>query len=315
MYEIIYKITHSAKAIFLYVMVIFILSESLNVAFAAEDYLPDSVNIESKRERDKVDEIISKTFNKSQIDDFFYNSADSDYRPDTYSVDPSDYIVEYNVSETFFDDFATKDCNYSLLNQFISEYPTVYIPLYSQINEQSRVIGHCRIYYNVAEGRYVCRTSIMNTSSEEFQSGKRKHFYEHVQSYASTKEYDHILLIKLPTAFNDFSEKIALLSKSNGDLSVLDLYNSVNDSERQASEIIESKIYDYKEYAEFRKAAEQAIDSSEKAQAYGGARAGTNDNVPGVSGKAYIYILITAAIATVLAVSILIIAKHKKRAV
>ena len=74
-------------------------------------------------------------------------------------------------------------------------------------------------------------------------------------------------------------------------------------------------LYDYKEYAELRKAAEQAIDSSEKAQAYGGARAVTNDNVPGVSGKAYIYILITAAIATVLAVSILIIAKHKKRAV
>ena len=305
----IHRITHLIEAI-ISVLLFLLLSVSPNAVFAAEDHLVDSVNIESKRDPDKVNEIISNTFRKNEIDDFFFNSADSDYRPDTYYVDPADYIVEYNVSETFLDDFMNKGCDYSSLNQLISEHLTIYIPLYSQIKDQSRVIGHCKIYYNVAEDEYVCRTSIMNTSSEAFQNGKNKHFYELIQSLADTKEYDHILLIKLHTAFNDYSEKIALLHKADGDLSVLDLYNSIKDPELQASEVTETKVYKYNDYVELRKKVEQEFNSS---GAYGGVNAISKINDDKKSNKALIYVLIPVSLTAVTAMSIIIIVKTKHK--
>ncbi|MBQ7172112.1 MAG: hypothetical protein IJR89_07540 [Clostridia bacterium] len=219
-----------------------------------ESDLPDSLD-PPERLKTVAEKIIDETFSEERVAEYF-RSADPRYVPKSSYVDPSRYLLEYSVGTAFLEKFAETGNDYSALETFVSDFPTIYIPFYSEINGTLRVIGHCKLSYDPLIGKYRAENSHKNTASEDFISGKTRDLCEYLTAEEVKENYDHVLLLSLPPLRHD-PEKIVLLQKNGEELQVLDLYDSVY--LQKSAAIKEVKLYSFSEYAALRREAEKAL--------------------------------------------------------
>lgn len=203
-----------------------------------------------------IKDIIGNTFSYEAVERFF-QTCDKRYTTEDFYIDPSVYIVEYSI---IMPEKAISLNDGSVIeNLTFSEHPTVYIPIFGNVADSERVIGHVKIFYNYTEEKYVARSALLNASDDNFVSGKRLHFIEQIGNIEKIQEIcseygirsvTNAILIRNSYAINDFSEK-ALIINSDGTYYAYDFTNSLH------TENNNENMYLLSEYVEVRSAYEE----------------------------------------------------------
>ena len=203
-----------------------------------------------------IKDIIGNTFSYEAVERFFL-ASDKRYTTEDFYVDPSVYIIEYSVRMPEKVN-SLKDGS-DIENLAFSEHPTVYIPIFGNVADSERVIGHVKIFYNYTDEKYVARSALLNASDDNFVSGKRQHFIEQIGNIEKIQEIcseygirsvTNAILIRNSYAINDFSEK-ALIINSDGTYYAYDFTDSLH------TENNNENMYLLSEYVELRSAYEE----------------------------------------------------------
>ncbi len=203
-----------------------------------------------------IKDIIGNTFSYEAVESFFL-ASDKRYTTEDFYVDPSVYIVEYSIR---MPEKANSLNDGSVIeNLTFSEHPTVYIPIFGNVADSERVIGHVKIFYNYTKEKYVARSALLNASDDNFVSGKRLHFIEQIGNIERIQEIcseygirsvTNAILIRNSYAINDFSEK-ALIINSDGTYYAYDFTDSLHTEKNNEN------MYLLSEYVELRSAYEE----------------------------------------------------------
>ena len=205
---------------------------------------------------EQIRTILDEGYNQELVYELFGVWSRKTGYPDSYTADISKCIAELSVPTTFSDDIVSNDFN--LEEYFYSNKedlkPTIYIPIYASVQNENRVVGHAVIRYNIEEKKYVTRTSFLNIEGSNFLSGEYRHFCEEIDIMRQNgiiPENEKVLLIRYPSAFNDYTEKIGVYS-INGKVNVIDFYNS-------AGADAPKSVFEFENYLELRKEYEKKV--------------------------------------------------------
>ncbi len=176
-------------------------------------------------------EIIKETLTDEMLEEDLAR-IDRRYNQEECFVDKDRFILEYNVSTTYWQD--VKSANYNCLTEQLNEYPSIYVPVLANIviedEEITRVVGHYKIYYDLVLKHYTTMVSFMNSTSQAFISGENTHFYEIIGDYIenNSPEAKQAIIIRYPNSLNDYMEKIAVILNDDNDPVIIDFSNSLH---------------------------------------------------------------------------------------
>lgn len=91
-----------------------------------------------------LSEIVKNTYSEKAVEQL-YQSTGEIYRPSSYWVDPTVYIVEYTASESFLTNLKKVDAQ-GVVSEMFGSYPILYIPIFGVVENVERVVGHVKIY-------------------------------------------------------------------------------------------------------------------------------------------------------------------------
>jgi len=189
-----------------------------------------------------IADIIAKTYNYESVEEFMMQNGQ--YAPDSFRVDTSIYAVEYQVSSSFLSRLSTVSIN-GLSEDMFSTTPNIYIPIWGTIDGTEYMVGHVSIRYNVSLEKYIAYPTILNCRTEGFLNGEYVHFLQEIDYLnnfntickIANSEVQTAVLIRLPGAVNDFSEKALLLQTANG-WAVYDFMNATHSTQSSERRIL-----------------------------------------------------------------------------
>ncbi len=206
-----------------------------------------------------MDEVIKKEVTEER--------ANERYDPEKYSYDTSTYLVEYSVSEDYWNRVKTLD--YKGLTEAIdADYPVVYIPVFGDIEDtngrtHNRVVGYFRLQYsrslNEKAFSYKMTSAQYNLTSTDFKDKRVVGIYEAISFYLTRTDTkaEQVFLIKYPSSVTNEQETVAVI-KTETDTVILDTSNSLH----IGNDIIPSDeltAYSVSEYSERRKEVEKTL--------------------------------------------------------
>ena len=235
--------------------------------------------------------------------------------PEDYYVDSSLFIVEYNVTMDYWS--KVKETDYKGLTECLStDYPTVYIPVFANIENTSgelfrRVIGHCSIKYDSLDKKYVLNMTFANIQTEEFKNKESVWNYEMINEYISNKGISpkQIFMICYPSSFNDLSERVAVIQKENDDIILLDVSDSCHLSIDPIIQAVEYTSVD--EYRILRMEAEKELYKSYNIDNWTSGGYGVSDDNNQITITVLMICIIVLCVAAL--VAILTVLKKKKQ--
>lgn len=259
-----------------------------------------------------INEIIESTATPETIDTYYqmFNGL-----PEDYYVDPSLFIVEYNVTTDYWS--KVKETDYKGLTECLStDYPTVYIPVFANIENTSgelfrRVIGHCSIKYDSLDKKYAFNMTFANIETEEFKNKESVWNYEMITEYISNKGISpkQIFMICYPSSFNDLSERVAIIQKENDDIVLLDVSDSCHLNTNPIIKAVEYTSVD--EYRTLRMEAEKELYKSYDLDNWTSGGYGVSDDNNQITITVLMICIIVLCVAAL--VAILTVLKKKKQ--
>lgn len=183
-------------------------------------------------------------------------------KPENYTFDTSVYILEYNVSTDYWGEVTSFDYN-GLTEKIDYNYPTIYIPLFGDIENSdgvisNRVIGSIKVYYNWMKNDYKFNMMLHNLESENYKNRINEDFYEKITDYISQNDIaaQQTFLIRYPSSLS-FNQEVIAVIQSETDVVILDMFDTCRI--QTESTVFQTIAYSVEEYRSLRMEAEKTI--------------------------------------------------------
>jgi hypothetical protein len=152
-------------------------------------------------DRVDVDKLVSELVSYEKIDELYSVGMDANNRPESYTFDPSVYILKYNVSSDYWDNVSS--CGYDgLTSEFDSKKPTVLIPLYGETENVDgatveRVVGYAKLIYGKGGYSLAFEGASLDSGEENYSGLRYSNFYEVITEYVAENgiEVKQIILL------------------------------------------------------------------------------------------------------------------------
>ena len=208
-----------------------------------------------------IDELLNSERTKAIINDRFTSSF-FEY-PDDYTYDTSVYLLQYNVSQDYWDNVTSFD--YEGLTAGLEQpYPTIHLPVFGSIANSNglvhkRVIGHLTFSYNPLKKEYTINASYCNPKDPEYTDNNIYHFYEEIRQCVNLSQtpIQQVFLIRYPGSSSPTHETIAVL-QTGKDAIILDIGNTCHAGENGQSPTF-SLAYSIEDYYSLRKPIEEEL--------------------------------------------------------
>lgn len=213
------------SVIFLLPATIQVSAVEIEYAFKDETY---NVNAVTTNQSESIVSIITNTYSQSAVSRLMSAIKVS---PDDYYVDLSIYAVEHTVTVENTESGPTIIIN--------SLHPTIYVPIWGNVDGKERIIGHIHFCYNYSKDKYMQTPVILNIQSEGFISGEQTHFleeigikndYDIIKSVVIGSETDDLILARMTNSLNYLAEKMVLVKTESG-IMVYDFMNTAHCTE------------------------------------------------------------------------------------
>lgn len=183
-------------------------------------------------------------------------------KPKNYTFDTSVYLLEYDVSTNYWDSVTSLDYK-GLTEKIDYKYPTIYIPLFGDIedskgNISNRTIGYIKLSYDLIKKDYRFNMVLYNLGSDNYKNRRTVGFYETITDYLSQSKTatQQVFLIRYPSSLTDEHEMVAVI-QSKTDVIILDITNSCQVQTEKTSG--QPTVYSVSEYRTLRMEAEKTV--------------------------------------------------------
>lgn len=197
---------------------------------AIENTLKNTISKPIAEPAINIEAMISEKVTEARVSEYYGFTTDT---PEHYTYDTSVYLLEYSVSTDYWSNVQSLDYR-GLTEAIYSAYPTVYIPLFGDIEDSNdvvsqRVIGYIKLRNDGGTNDYVFSMGIYNLPSEDYINKKTRVIYESIADYINQNKVDvqQVFLIRYPNSLSDSLEKIAVIQTDN-DTIILDVSNSLH---------------------------------------------------------------------------------------
>ena len=171
--------------------------------------------------------IIADLVTKEIVDDYY--GAGTIDMPEHYTIDTSIYLLEYRVSEDYWNKVTSFDYN-GLVENIDPKYPTIYIPVFGNItdlsgNTSNRVIAFVKLYYNGSCYKFTMAKYVIYFDT--FINEEIVGTYEDIANYIkqSQTQAKQVFLIRYTSSFSENHDQIAVIQSEN-DTVILDISNT-----------------------------------------------------------------------------------------
>ncbi len=184
-----------------------------------------------KGDRSDIDKLISELVSYEKLNELYFVGREADGRPESYTFDPSVYILKYNVSSDYWDNVSS--CGYDgLTSELDSEKPTVLIPLYGETENVDgatveRVVGYAKLIYGKRGYSLAFEGASLDSGEENYSGLRYSNFYEVITEYVAENgiEIKQIILL-CHSSSRYFGHDTVAVIKTETEEFILDFSNS-----------------------------------------------------------------------------------------